>query len=532
MAPLRRHLWALGFAAVGAGVVALHLGGLATAPPGLHFDEASIGYNAWAIAHHGVDEWGRSFPLFFRAEGEYKNPLYIYLLAPFTWVLPLTPATERLPAALCGLATCLLITLFAHRLSGSRPAAMATLLTVALTPWAVIDARVGLEVSTLVVCLAAALWCVAHLDVEPLPPRWALAAGIALGAAVYAYTIGRLLVALLVAALLLADRRLRSWRRAAPLLVPVLVAYLALGAYAISNPDAIFHRFAGLSIWSDQPGPVAVVARFVRNYLSYVDPRFLFTHGDANLRQNTGYGGMLLVMSLPAIATGIAICWRRRHQPLPTFLLLGLVAGPIPAALTNDGTPHSLRSIGMLPFLLGIAVFGWAAILPLLTARRLLFGVAAAAAAIEAGGYMFDLYTRYPDRALTTFDTGHVEAIRRAHDLAGGHRMLLSSNLDFPWISALFALRPDPPSRAVSGSINQDDERRRLASLSILQGTPEQLDAAATSGDVLVLAPSDHHPAGAALVDMVSVTVDTAEPFAVEATTRPATVVLVDIWRR
>ena len=148
------------------------------------------------------------------------------------------------------------------------------------------------------------------------------------------------------------------------------------------------------------------------------------------------------------------------------------------------------------------------------------------------GGYMFDLYTRYPDRALTTFDTGHVEAIRRAHDLAGGHRMLLSSNLDFPWISALFALRPDPPSHAVSGSINQDDERRRLASLSILQGTPEQLDAAATSGDVLVLAPSDHHPAGAVLVDMVSVTVDTAEPFAVEPTTRPTTVVLVDIWRR
>jgi 4-amino-4-deoxy-L-arabinose transferase-like glycosyltransferase len=532
MTPLRGHAWALAFAAVGAGVVALHLAALDTAPPGLHFDEASIGYNAWSIAHHGVDEWGRSFPLFFRAEGEYKNPLYIYLLAPFTWFLPLSPATERLPAALCGLAMCLLLALVAHHVTRSRAVTMATLLTAAFTPWAVLDARVGFEAPTLALSLAAALWCVAHLDADPTPARWAWGGGVALGLGVYAYTVGRLLIAILAMALVLGDARLRSRRRAAPLLVPVLVAYLGLAAYALGNPDAIFHRFSGLSITSDQPGPVTVVARFARNYLSYIDPRFLFTHGDADLTHNTGYGGMLLVVSLPVIAIGIAACLRRRAEPLPRFLLVGLIASPVPAALTNDGTPHSLRAIGMLPFVVGVAVYGWEVVIPLLTARRLLFAGAVVAACLEVGGYMFDLYTRYPDRALSAFDSGHLTAVQRAHDLAGGHRVLLSANLGFPYIHALFALRPDPPPAGeVSAAINDDDLHRRLASLSIMQGTPEQLAAAAEPGDVLVYAPSDPRPRGATLVDTVSVDVDTSEPFAV-GVTQPQVVVLVELWRR
>jgi hypothetical protein len=101
-------------------VVALKLLGLGSAPPGLYNDEASIGYNAWTLAHHGVDEHGVAHPLFFEAFGEYKNTVYIYALAPLTWVLPLTPAVERLPAALFGLATVILVGLLAWELTRAR----------------------------------------------------------------------------------------------------------------------------------------------------------------------------------------------------------------------------------------------------------------------------------------------------------------------------------------------------------------------------------------------------------------------------
>src|ERR1700693_1989807 len=91
--------------AVGAGLaVPRHLVHLSGSPPGLYVDEASIGYNAWTIAHFGVDEHGIHIPLFFEAFGEYKNPIYIYAVAALVRFLPLTVALERLPAALFGLA--------------------------------------------------------------------------------------------------------------------------------------------------------------------------------------------------------------------------------------------------------------------------------------------------------------------------------------------------------------------------------------------------------------------------------------------
>jgi hypothetical protein len=55
--------------------------GAATNPPGFFLDESSIAFNAHTVSQSGVDEYGESLPLYFRAFGEYKNPVYIYLLA-------------------------------------------------------------------------------------------------------------------------------------------------------------------------------------------------------------------------------------------------------------------------------------------------------------------------------------------------------------------------------------------------------------------------------------------------------------------
>src|SRR5689334_5768608 len=55
--------------------------GAATNPPGFFIDESSIAYNAHTISETGRDEYGESFPLYFRAFSDYKNPVYVYTLA-------------------------------------------------------------------------------------------------------------------------------------------------------------------------------------------------------------------------------------------------------------------------------------------------------------------------------------------------------------------------------------------------------------------------------------------------------------------
>ena len=50
-------------------------------PHDLYIDEVSIGLNAATIAAEGRDEHGQYFPLYFKAFGEYKLPVYIYTVA-------------------------------------------------------------------------------------------------------------------------------------------------------------------------------------------------------------------------------------------------------------------------------------------------------------------------------------------------------------------------------------------------------------------------------------------------------------------
>jgi hypothetical protein len=525
----RRNAWALTFGAVILLLAVQRIAALGTIPPGLHSDEASIGYNAWAIAHHGVDEHGASFPLFFEAFGEYKSPLYVYLLAPFTWFLPLTSATERLPAALCGVAMCVLIAATAYRVTRSRPVAMLTLLTTAVAPWAVIEARVGIEAPTMGLCLAAAAFCVSRAFGDGRAHRgWMWGAGIALGLGVFSYSSARLLVAALVIVLIGTDRRWRPGRESLPLLLPVVIAYGAVAVYAIVHPGALTHRLAGISIQSDEPGVLALAGRFVRNYLTYTGVPFLATRGDAVARYSTGFGGMLSVVSLPAIVAGLAVCVARRREALPPMILAGLVLGPVPAALTNDGTPQAVR------FALLAAAYGWQAMLPWLYRHRTAAWLLAGAASIEVGGFFIDLDTRYPNRALAAFNTGELTAIGDAHQRAGSHRVLLSTSFDQPYIEALFALQPAPPPAAVHEDptgLNRGYHDQMLATIGMAEGAPSEMTALAMPGDLMVMTADDRPPAGAVALERVTVTITEGEVFNV-GPSPSTTVLLAVIWQR
>jgi 4-amino-4-deoxy-L-arabinose transferase-like glycosyltransferase len=482
---------ALAALAVG-GVIALHLVALGTSPPGLYVDEASVGYNAWAVAHTAHDEHGHLLPFYFEAFGEYKNPVYIYALAPLTLVLPLTPYVVRLPAALFGLLACAMLALFARVVTGSRTAAVLTFLVAGVTPWLTQESRLGFEVVSMLALLCVMLWCLSRA-VATDSWRWYAAAGAALGLSTFAYSTGRAFTLALILALGLAfgvGARSRAW--GASLVAPVL-ALLVLAGYNSAHAGAITARFNSISIGFDNPALPTLVQRFADNYIQYWSVPFLFTHGDANPRHNTGFGGMLLVTTVPLLLAGMLVCLRRIREPLPRFLVIGALLAPIPAALTAEGTPHSLRAAVMLPFLLAFMAYGLGALLPLLRTRRLAAAVLAAAVLVETGGYVVDMFTAYPSRALTAFDTGEAPAVQRAVELAAGHEVYVSSSLEGASIQSLFALHPDPPSE-------QDTADSALATVHIHIADIGNIDAVARPGDMMVLSPNDRVPAQAQVV--------------------------------
>ena len=73
-------------------------------PSGFTPDEASFGYDAFCILKSGKDQWGKTLPLVLESFGDFKPPLYAYILVPFVWLLGLSRPVVRLPNALLGTA--------------------------------------------------------------------------------------------------------------------------------------------------------------------------------------------------------------------------------------------------------------------------------------------------------------------------------------------------------------------------------------------------------------------------------------------
>jgi hypothetical protein len=67
-----------------------------------NWDEVSHGYNAYSILKTGMDEWGKTFPLIFRAFGDYKLPFYIYLTTLPVSLFGLNVFAVRFISALAG----------------------------------------------------------------------------------------------------------------------------------------------------------------------------------------------------------------------------------------------------------------------------------------------------------------------------------------------------------------------------------------------------------------------------------------------
>jgi hypothetical protein len=183
-------------------------------PPGFYIDEASIAYNANTIASSGRDEYGKRWPLYFRAFGEYKNPVYIYLLALLFRLFGPSILVARLLSASLTVIAVGLLWLLAYRIS--RQTTVATLISISafLTPWLFENSRLVFEVASYPALLVLYLIAVHHAATKE---RWRLREAFAIASTLtllaYSYSIGRLFAPLLAFGLVLrglpADRFVR-----------------------------------------------------------------------------------------------------------------------------------------------------------------------------------------------------------------------------------------------------------------------------------------------------------------------------------
>lgn len=123
---------------------ALRLIGLSELPAGMNQDEASIGYDSWAIANYGVDRNGYHNPVYPVAWGAGHGPFYMYAASLFIKIFGNSLFAYRLPQALLGVLSILVLYLLLKKTTNRFTAYIGALL-LAVSPWHIISSRWGLD---------------------------------------------------------------------------------------------------------------------------------------------------------------------------------------------------------------------------------------------------------------------------------------------------------------------------------------------------------------------------------------------------
>jgi hypothetical protein len=322
-------------------------------PPGFYIDEASIAYNAYTISQTGQDEYGENWPLYFKAFGEYKNPVYIYLLSILFRVFGPSMLVARIFSATLTVIAIGIIWLLSFRLSGRKNVAFVVALSALLTPWLFENSRLVFEVALYPTLVALFLFVVFSASRKE---RWGVVEAIPLTLLLsllsYSASVGRLFAPLLALGLLFFATRRRlialvaTWLVFAASLVPGVV-------YNQQHGGALMFRFWLLSYVSPEKPIGEIVGTFLRQYIANVNPWTIAITGENNVRDHVGTMGSILLPSLLLALAGIVYVIRyHRKESWWRFMLYALAVAPIPASLTTTQFPQ-IRLVA-LPVLLHV----------------------------------------------------------------------------------------------------------------------------------------------------------------------------------
>lgn len=344
-------------------------------PARLTVDEMSIGYNAYSILETGKDEWGRKFPLVFEAFGDFKLPLYIYLSIPFIASMGLTMTSVKVVSLLSGLVFVVSVYFLAYLLFGKKRVAGITALLASISPWAVHLSRQGLESNLALALFSAGLAVFLYSLSNKKRGCLALISGVLLGLTFYAYVAYRLIVTLVVGLMVL-----YFWKNNKGIIKKFLIGFIIsiLPLLPSIFSDSGIARVKHVSIFTD-PGivssvnenrsfcflvnprlnmvckilfnkPQEILDRFVKNYVSFLSPEFLFLTGDLNeYLGSPGYGEYFWFM-LVFLLVGVFEWVKKKDTKHKLILGVGLVA---PVAGSIAGSAQMVRgSMLLLPLTL------------------------------------------------------------------------------------------------------------------------------------------------------------------------------------
>lgn len=324
-------------------------------PPGFYVDEVAGVVQALCLLQTGRDFYGDFLPLFAPGVNDaFYTPAYLYGQA--AWSALFGDSIFALRAFIALISTLTIWLLYDWvKNESSKKIALYVAFAATIMPWSFHFSRIAWDPPLGVFFLIAALWAnrrfanalltatlltLAAYSYSPLriaiPLIWILYPGVNLKSKAWVCFWGLLLAIPLMLQMQLPEFMARSELRS-------LWSPYSTNAYR--NLDGVQLTWIG-----------------IKQFAAHFSPQFLFFGGDHNLRHSIGFFGQLSYLDGVALILG-ALTWiilRFKKSTLASFTdaekkllviaLLSILANVIPAALTNEGNPHALRTIGCWPF--------------------------------------------------------------------------------------------------------------------------------------------------------------------------------------
>jgi len=308
-------------------------------------DEVAVAYNAYSLARTGKDEYGYTWPVVFKSNGDYKAPGYMYVLGPLTMIMPHDKTTARIPSALAGCLTVLVGGLLFFELTANFWLSTMGSLLLSITPWHIALSRMTLEANLSLFFLTLGLWLW-------LKKRQLLSATI-FAVSAYCYHTEKLLIPFLMGIFQWKKwwKYWKFWGLFLVLMLPGLTSYIG---QTVSQEPSQAKWF-----WSDSQfqmllnGPTMTIwlkimlftKTFLTKYGSYLSPGYLFVNG-LTLFQNNSFiqSGLLLLPELILIIIGFAKIKKYILRDYQSWVIWWLILLPVVPALTMDN-PNLNRSL-------------------------------------------------------------------------------------------------------------------------------------------------------------------------------------------
>jgi len=367
---------------------------ISSIPPGLSWDEASIGYNSWSVLQSGKDEWGENLPLHFQAFGEWKLSVYIYSVLPFIKILGLNPLAVRLPSIIAGILSAVVFGTTWYKMKGLRIGLAASLLFL-FSFWSFSLSRAAFEAN-----LAVFIFLLAILSI--LYKKYTFSV-ILFAALMYTYNGFRVFLPLFLLCISLVYFKKLINKKGLVLVSVFIILMLPLARFVLANRSAML-RFEQVTSSGS--------SSFLTNYVAHFQPQFLLTKGDDNLRHFPGKTGQFSWLATALAFSGLFFLIKKKGllEKYEVLVLIGLLISPIPAAIT-DQSPHSLRSINFFLAWIFLATIGYSYLeiefKKWTKAKKLLALALVPVLLLQYGYFYFDYFTDYKTRSLTDWQVGY-----------------------------------------------------------------------------------------------------------------------------